>query len=62
MNERNLTQVEALSIAANLKNSNNIEPPLTESEQKRIERLQKICSESRRIPKSNATSNPAWRF
>ena len=44
MNERNLTQTEALSIAANLKNSNNIESPLTESEQKRIERLQKYVA------------------
>ncbi len=44
MNERNLTQVETLSIAANLKNSNNIESPLTESEQKRIERLQKYVA------------------
>lgn len=44
MNERNLTQVEALSIAANLKDSDNIEPPLTESEQKRIERLQKYVA------------------
>ena len=44
MDERNLTQTEALSIAANLKNSNNIESPLTESEQKRIERLQKYVA------------------
>ena len=44
MNERNLTQTEALSITANLKNSNNIESPLTESEQKRIERLQKYVA------------------
>lgn len=44
MNERNLTQTEAVSIAANLKNSNNIESPLTESEQKRIERLQKYVA------------------
>lgn len=44
MNERNLTQTEALSIAANLKNSNNIESSLTESEQKRIERLQKYVA------------------
>ena len=44
MNERNLTQTEALSIAANLKDSNNIESPLTESEQKRIERLQKYVA------------------
>ena len=44
MNERNLTQTEAFSIAANLKNSNNIESPLTESEQKRIERLQKYVA------------------
>ena len=44
MNERNLTQTEALSIAANFKNSNNIESPLTESEQKRIERLQKYVA------------------
>lgn len=44
MNERNLTQTEALSIATNLKNSNNIESPLTESEQKRIERLQKYVA------------------
>lgn len=44
MNERNLTQTETLSIAANLKNSNNIESPLTESEQKRIERLQKYVA------------------
>lgn len=44
MNERNLTQVETLSIAADLKNSDNIESPLTESEQKRIERLQKYVA------------------
>ena len=44
MSERNLTQVEALSIAADLKNSDNIESPLTESEQKRIERLQKYVA------------------
>ena len=44
MKERNLTQVEALSIAANLKDLDNIEPPLTESEQKRIERLQKYVA------------------
>jgi hypothetical protein len=44
MNERNLTQVEALSIAADLKNSDNVESPLTESEQKRIERLQKYIA------------------
>lgn len=44
MNERNLTQTEALSIATNLKNSNNIESPLTESEQKRIDRLQKYVA------------------
>lgn len=44
MNERNLTQVEALSIAADLKNSDNVESPLTESEQKRIERLQKYVA------------------
>lgn len=44
MNERNLTQVEALSIADNSQNSYNAEPPLTESEQKRIERLQKYVA------------------
>lgn len=44
MDERNLAQTEALSIAANLKNSNNVESPLTESEQKRIERLQKYVA------------------
>ena len=44
MRERNLTQTEALSIAANLKDSDNTEPPLTESEQKRIERLQKYVA------------------
>lgn len=44
MDERNLTQTEALSITANLKNSNNVESPLTESEQKRIERLQKYVA------------------
>lgn len=42
MNEQKLTQVEALSIAKDLQD--NPEPPLTESEQKRIERLQKYVA------------------
>lgn len=44
MQERKLTQVEALAIAAELKDSENLEPALTESEQKRIERLQKYIN------------------
>lgn len=44
MQDRKLTQVEALAIAAELKDSENLEPALTESEQKRIERLQKYIN------------------
>lgn len=39
-----MTQVEALSIATSIKDDENIEPVLTQSEQKRIERLQKYVS------------------
>lgn len=42
MSEQKLTQAEALSIAKNLQSD--AEPPLTESEQKRIERLQKYVA------------------
>lgn len=44
MNEKKLTQVEALSIAATLDGEDNLTPTLTESEQKRIERLQKYVA------------------
>lgn len=39
-----MTQVEALSIATTIKDEDSIEPVLTQSEQKRIERLQKYVS------------------
>lgn len=42
--EKSMTQVEALSIATSIKDDENIEPVLTQSEQKRIERLQKYVS------------------
>lgn len=42
--ERNMTQVEALSIATQIQDEEKLEPILTESEQKRIERLQKYVA------------------
>lgn len=39
-----MTQVEALSIATSIKDEESVEPVLTQSEQKRIERLQKYVS------------------
>lgn len=42
--EKPMTQVEALSIATTIKDEESIEPVLTQSEQKRIERLQKYVS------------------
>ena len=42
--EKQMTQVEALSIATTIKDEDSIEPVLTQSEQKRIERLQKYVS------------------
>lgn len=39
-----MTQVEALSIATTIKDEDSVEPVLTQSEQKRIERLQKYIS------------------
>lgn len=39
-----MTQVEALSIATTIKDEDSVEPVLTQSEQKRIERLQKYVS------------------
>lgn len=44
MDEKKLTQVEALSIAASLKDEENLEPVLTETEQQRIDRLQKYVA------------------
>lgn len=42
--EKPMTQVEALSIATTIKDEDSVEPVLTQSEQKRIERLQKYVS------------------
>lgn len=42
--EKPMTQVEALSIATTIKDEDSVEPVLTQSEQKRIERLQKYIS------------------
>lgn len=42
--EKQMTQVEALSIATTIKDEDSVEPVLTQSEQKRIERLQKYVS------------------
>lgn len=42
--EKSMTQVEALSIATSIKDEESVEPVLTQSEQKRIERLQKYVS------------------
>lgn len=42
--EKQMTQVEALSIATTIKDEDSVEPVLTQSEQKRIERLQKYIS------------------